>query len=452
MCVFFLALAVYLAVPNDLASDDNYSHVLTAYSLVRGEWGRLDNLRPLLASPTFRHRATVLDAAHGGLVGGYGLGVALALVPVYAAAFAASLPPEVVLSDSFNQVVAAFWAALAVTLFWLAVRHLAARPASAYATVALALGSSALSLLSREVWQPGLLVLFSAAVLLLLVRKPAPPPAAALLLGGVLAGWAALARPTAVAYALAWLWAAWRVAGRRAGWFLAGLAPAGIAITAYNWHEFGSPFLFGQTIIGSIRFGHGSGHVFAITPLASLAGALFSPGRGFFVFSPVFVLVIAFLPRILRRATRRADHASPGEPASRRDPASRLVPPMLLVIAFNLLAAASWKEWTGGWTYGPRYLADGLVCWAALLAIGMDRIAELTGWRRAALWSVSGALLTVSVLAHAAGLLANPYLPDSYSAKVLPDEHPERVWQWHDFPPLYNLRLWQARHMAHPPR
>jgi hypothetical protein len=64
---------------------------------------------------------------------------------------------------------------------------------------------------------------------------------------------------------------------------------------------------------------------------------------------------------------------------------------------------------------------------------------------------VATVTLLVSAANHAAGLLVNPYVPYSHSAVVLPDQHPERLWRWSDFPPLYNLRVWRSRSLQPQP-
>ncbi len=436
-----VVLAVYLAVPCEQASDDNYDSQLTAYSLATGDWGYLDALRPFLASQTLQHRATVLESRDGRLIAGRGLGVALALAPFYVLARTFGLPPEVVLSDRFNQVFAAGWTALAVAFFFATVRRLGHSSAAWLSTGAFAFGSSLLSILSREVWQHTLLVFLCAVAVWLLTEAAHRSGHWRFAAAGFAMGWAIATRPTGVLVALPLAWVAWRYGGRRAVAFLATLAPWVAMVAAYNWLEFGSPFRFGQSIIGASKFGTADGRVFGLTPFASFSGALFSPGRGFFVFSPVFALAVALLPLVLRGGSSR----HPWEQDSGYGALRPLVGPALAAILLNFAVTAAWKEWAGGWTYGPRYTSDALVFWGLLLALGLHAARTLTpGWRRL-VWVVGGITLAVSVANHAAGLLVNPYVPYSHSATVSPDQHPERLWRWTHYPPLYNLRVWRSR-------
>jgi hypothetical protein len=444
LLVFVATLAAYLAVPCDRASDDNYGSELTAYSIATGHRGDLETLRPYLASQILQHRCTVLETPDGRLVAGTGFGVALALAPAYAAAHAFGLPPEVVLSDRFNQLFAALWSALAVAFFLAAVRNLNDPWSAWLSTLAFALGSSLLSILSREVWQHSLLILLYAAAVWLLAGTVPRRQTWKFAAAGFAVGWGMAARPSGIVFAVPLAWAAVRYGGRRSVAFFAALAPWLLALGAYNWWEFGSPFTFGQTIIGAARFGTPDGRVFALTPLASFSGALFSPGRGFFVYSPVFALAVALLPLLVRSCRRRSQE--PGKPGQSYEAFCPLVGPALAIVVLNFAATAAWKEWAGGWTYGPRYTSDALVFWGLLLALGLRAAhAMAPRWRRL-VWVAGAVTLAVSVANHAAGLLVNPYLPYSHSAVVQPDQHPERLWRWSEFPPLYNLRVWRTAH------
>jgi len=441
LIVFAAALAAYLAVPCELASDDSYDSQLTAYSFAIGHWGTLETLRPYLASPVLQHRATVIESRGGRLIAGRGFGLALALAPCYILARSCGLPTEVILSDRFNQLFAATWTALAVALFFATAQRLRDPPSVWVSTAAFAFGSSLLSILSREVWQHTLLVLLCAAAMWLLTTATSGNPRCRIAAAGFAMGWAVAARPTGALVIAPLVWVAWQRHRSQRAMLLATLVPWMVATAGYNWMEFGSPLLFGQTIMAASKFGTAEGRVFGLTPLASLAGALFSPGRGFFIFSPVFALAVALLPLLLWRSRRPEQHETdPGE-----NPLHPIVKPALVAILLNVAAVVAWKEWAGGWTYGPRLLSDALVFWGLLLALGLHQVRKIAPrWRRV-IWLCATITLAASVANHAAGLLVNPYSPFSHSATVQPDQHPERLWRWSEYPPLYNLRVWAER-------
>jgi hypothetical protein len=426
-------LTVYLATPLHSSSGDSFANVLTAVSLLQGRQGRVDTLTLPAGSAPPRHSVYLIEGRAGGWVSPYGIGVPLALLPVYAAARLAGMPDEVLLSDGLNRAIAAAWSALAVTLFWWSARRWGDPVAAWFATAALAFGTSALSLLSREVWQHSLLFLLSAAVLALLWRRDPGPSAAAAAAAGVLAGWGVAARPTALLLAAAWGWLVWRSDRRRLLPFLAGLLPALLGLAAYQSAVLGDPLLPGQLRVGEIRFGGGAAPASAHTLLLGLAGVLLSPGRGLFVYSPVLLLAL-LAPLLLRRAA-----------AARRPELVLIVAPMLAAIAANVVAAAAWREWWGGFTYGPRYLSDTLVPWGVLLFAALSQRGTLAAAPRRVLAAAAVLLLAVSIACHAAGLLVDPYGARSHNVVLQPDAHPDVMWRWSEFPPLYNLRVWLGR-------
>lgn len=430
-------LAAYLSVPNEKGANDNYAHCLTALSLARGEWGRLDHLRDYWASSVLDLRATVIETPDGHAVGGTGIGAALALAPFYAVANLAGAGPILVLSPPFNHPLAALWSVMAVVAFFVTVRRLVERGPALFATIALALGSSVLSVLSREPWQHTFLVALQCVALWLVLRPGEASGRGRSFTTGVLLGWGGLVRATGFLYVLPWAWLVHRTGRDRVRPFLVGVLPGLVATLAYNWWTFGRPWLVGQIIIGRVRFGYAASQGVPYNPLTALAGLLVSPGRGLFVFSPVFLWALLVLAVVA--VGRRCAHPAGGHGGSA--PWPFWLAPALAIIAVNLASAATWKEWAGGWTYGPRYLSDTVPLWGLVVAAAAQAGSGRTAARRG-LAVLAWPLLVLSIAFHAAGLLVSPYRPDAYSARIDPDHHPERLWRWRDFPPLDNLRLW----------
>lgn len=438
-----LLLAGFLAVPNLVQSGDNHAHCLTALSLVQGDWGFLDHLRPYWASAELGVRATVIEVGDGRTVGGTGIGAALLLAPFYAVARALGAGPMLVLSGSFNHLLAALFCASAVIAFWVAVRRLGDACAAWLATLALALGSSMLSVLSREPWQHTFVVALQALALAVALHPGQPSARWRSGVTGALVGIAGLVRATGFVYALPWWWLL-RRQGKSPAWpFWVGLGPGVVLSLGYNWLVFGSPFLFGQIVIGRYRFASGASQAVGWDPLTALAGLLASPGRGLFVYSPVFLWALGALAVGWVVSSRR--RRDPSRPLGEVGSGSAVVlPPALLAIGLNLLGAAAWKEWAGGFTYGPRYLSDTLPFWGLVVAAAVTDLRSLAAARRRVALALAWPLLALSVAFHVAGLLVNPYRGDAYSARIDPDHHPERLWAWRDFPPLDNVRLWKS--------
>ncbi len=426
-----VGLAVVLAatgvvLPQRNASGDTASHALTAWSLLSGRWGFVtpeDLQRGGWPSPP---RVYFLETQDGRWVTGYGVGVALLLLPLYAVLAAVGAPPQVILSQLVSQGVACAFAIAALWLTAGVVARLAGRRAAAWAAVVMALGSPMLSLLAREVWQQSVLTALYGGAAWLLLRPAGTLTRAALVGGGALVGFAAAVRPTAVVYAVLWGWAVGRLAGRRAAWFAAPVVLGVGAVACYQALVFGQPFLAGQALIPLAKFGPAG--VMASNPLAALAGVLFSPGVGWFLFSPAFLAVAAMVWPAAWRAA--------GEGCPVRRVARDLV---LVAVLFNLITSASYREWWGGWGYGPRYLADTLVFWVLALGLVLGA-AERRSWA-AKRWlkAVWVAVVLLSGAQHAAGLLVDPYGEGSYNWCYDIDRHPEVLWQ--RSPALHNVQV-----------
>jgi len=139
-------------------------------------------------------------------------------------------------------------------------------------------------------------------------------------------GLAALYRPSAISFAPALLVWAWRRPRRE--WLAAGCALAGIgaAIATLNWLRFGSP----------LASGYGGGSHFVLQ-FAGLWGYLAAPGRGLLFFAPWVFLLIPAVRASIRE--RRLDEIG-----------------ILMGLLSFFVVHAMWREWEGGWAYGPRLL------------------------------------------------------------------------------------------------
>jgi hypothetical protein len=149
--------------------------------------------------------------------------------------------------------------------------------------------------------------------------------------------------------------------------------------------------------------------------LVALAGHLFSPSRGFLVFTPVLFVVAYWLVRH-RRTLPMVD----------------LVVVAAAALALQLLLVSSWQIWWGGHSYGPRLLTD-VVPWLALLSISAvtARIRAPKEFRRhnPTGLAVAAILLGVSVWIHWRGAFAVE--TTAWNARPIAIElAPDRVWDW----------------------
>jgi hypothetical protein len=96
-----------------------------------------------------------------------------------------------------------------------------------------------------------------------------------------------------------------------------------------------------------------------------LWGLLLSPHRGLFFFSPVLVIALLVLTLAIVLRQRRAEMLA-------------CLAVFIAYLAANVCFQGWSKAWTGGWSFGPRYLIPGVALLALPLCAAFDRIPRLT--------------------------------------------------------------------------
>jgi hypothetical protein len=177
-------------------------------------------------------------------------------------------------------------------------------------------------------------------------------------------GVATLFRPSALAFGLAWIVWLWR--RPRRDWLTVGIALLLVAalVPAYNWIRYGNIFESGY---GE----YGSGFSLQIT---GLVGYLFAPGRSLILFAPWTLLVVPQVILLFRRQFNWETGIAAG------------------VLGFYL-AHSMWREWEGGWSFGPRLLIPILPVIALLV------VPRIKNQLWAVLLFLPGSLLQVAALA-----------------------------------------------------
>jgi uncharacterized protein (TIGR03382 family) len=171
-----------------------------------------------------------------------------------------------------------------------------------------------------------------------------------LALGGLAAGTAVLFQYAAALAALALtVYCAWR--HRRAlAWFLLGAVPPAIALGAYNWAAFGSPFHLSYRYVANAYTERQHSGFFGIgRPTLDGIRDVLVGTRGLFVWSPISLVAAIGLVLLWRRG-HRAEAVLAGS----------------VVVLFVLLDAGYFLPYGGG-SPGPRFFAAAL----PFLALGL---------------------------------------------------------------------------------
>jgi hypothetical protein len=196
-------------------------------------------------------------------------------------------------------------------------------------TLAFAFATSTWSTGSQALWQHGTAELLIVGALWFITLEPA---VGNVLAAGALTGLIAANRPADLPLAAAFAVYALFWARRRAAGFAAAAAVPCLLTLAYNLSAFHHA-AGGYFVMATPGF-------FAHSALEGVAGLLVSPGRGLFVYAPLFL----FLPLLFRRVLRERETRT-----------------LTLCLAGGIglqLLLYSRTDWRAGASYGYRFLTD----------------------------------------------------------------------------------------------
>ena len=293
-----------------------------------------------------------------------------------------------------GHVAAAAIEVLATLLLWAVLRRLVSERAALLLVLLYFLGTSVRTVSSQALWQhAGVHLALMCALWLVLVERPLS--ARRSVLAGLALGLGGVVRQTTAVVALV-------ITGpgaRGALLALAGAAAGIIPLLAFNWIAYGSP----------VEQGYGS-KPFDTPALEGLAGLLFSPSRGLFIYEPWALLALGGL--VAARLSR-------GHIAGR-------LGMLLLMWALLVFVYSTYAEWWGGRVFGPRFLDD----LAPVLILGLAWAIRQGGFRtpltRGLLWlSAAWSLL----LFNAAALV---YDQSWDTVPVNVNDDPSRLFSWTD--------------------
>lgn len=367
-------------------------------------------------------QGVVWEGADGRYYSPFGIGLSLVAVPVYAAIWVIrrAVPVPAFIAQAIVSLLAPILLALVSGSTFLLARRLGAHVrTSTVAALGVAGGTFLLVYGKTFSSEPLAALLVTLAIERVLARSPTAAGAA---LGG-----AALARPQTFLFAPFLLWGLWRQ-GRwpavlRGTW---PLVAAAVVQVAYNLLRFGDAANFGYS-------GTEVPQGFTTPILTGLRGLLLHPEKSVVLFAPIVLLAAPALARLFRVDRTAA----------------------MLITAqagITLALAATWWDWGGGFTWGPRLLIPAIPPLVAAVAPWAD---ERRIRRRAVVWLfVAGFVISAPSLFVGGGA--------QLSERPPPEEGPRIIGQYRLVPdavgytldhlyedgkgrdPVRVLYLWQA--------
>jgi len=288
--------------------------------------------------------------------------------------------------------IAAFLAALLCSLLFLTARLWLPPPWALGLTVVFAFGTQIFSVLSRAYWSHSWAVLLLALAILLLAAPSLGDRPWTYVASSSLLCWAYFCRPPLSLSIMALTLFILVKRRRFLPWFLlTGVVWASLFVI-YSLVNFDSP-LPPYFLTSHLRSGRLAGGILLTSYPWAMLGTLFSPGRGMFVYVPIYLLILLVVVRRWRWIPQKS----------------------LAVVALGVCIAhwqlvSLFRNWWGGQCFGPRLMSD-ILPWLFLLgtlALAALRAAQLEGkfsWR--AMNSFFLALtIAISIFINARGAVA----------------------------------------------
>jgi len=300
-----------------------------------------------------------------------------------------------------QRVITTFLCALFIWLVYEAAASLLPVSWAAMIAVSTAFGTQMWSDVSRSLWAQTWYLLLISVIILLLLRDSLRPATLATLLV-----WSGFVRPMAAftllilgVYVLFELKSNWA----RTVYLVAGVLWAGVL---------GAVMLF---FVGHLLAPvYNTGLMTTRGFVGRLGGILFSPARGLLIYVPVVLVPLYLTARYWQHLPKR-----------------RLAVLALAATGSVIVTLACCQIWWGGWSYGPRDLAETLPWFALLTTLGVKAFLDdshVTTAGRVMLISLAALLLAVSVTMNAPGALSES--ANAWNAKPNIDWHRERLWDW----------------------
>ncbi len=319
---------------------DTISTLFLPVAFLNGHGFYLDSLYPFF----LQHAPSGLDANNtpyylflqkGHYISFYPVWSAILSLPFYFfPTLIAPITPENIeqtylLVVSLGKFSASFFTAFSVLFVYKSLRYYLKENEALIVSIFYAFGTSSLPISSQQIWQHGPTQFLMALALFLLVRADKRGRLSPLL--GLVLSIAVITRFSTivpVAFIALYVLIFYRSSFIK---FVAWTVPAVLFLVWYNFTFLENPLSFG---------GYEKVKPFETPLLEGLAGVLFAPNKGLFIYSPFFLFIFLSFFRIFFVQKRRF-----------------FLLIGVCIVSFTILTA-KWTHWHGGWSFGPRLMVD----------------------------------------------------------------------------------------------
>ncbi len=325
----------------------------------------------------------------------YPVGAAIFALPYYLPSVLGKVPGNSWIAYDLEKLSASCTVLLSVFLLYLTVRRLSSQNIALMIAAIYAVATSSFSISSQALWQHGASQLCLTAALYCLVRGTKEP--LWLAFSGFAASAAVICRPTDALL----------------------IIPMGLYVLFHRTRMFPSFFLSGippvlfQLVYNKIYFDDffrtqwdvAQGSFWSTPFFEGLASILFTPSRGLLIYSPIFIFSLIGIILCWRKD------------------GNLLFRYLGVGVIANLFLYSKFFMWWGGYTYGPRLLADLAPILCSFLVFAIPAL------KRRSVKIAFLVLVVWSFTAHAIGAYADdPF----WNSEMDIDWNPAAAWQWRD--------------------
>lgn len=401
LLLFAAIFLLHFCSKNNISYDSKWS-IHLALSILKEGNTTLDEYYQLPPPPAEKDYAIEIVDGHAYNV--YPVGPSLLALPFVAVMDAAGVD-VIRFHEGTELLIASALIAFTSVLLYLIARMYLSLPYTFLLIFIFAFCTSAWSGASRALWQhgPSMLVLTLALYLLLLARTK---PWLVQFVSVPLA-FAYITRPTNSLSVIMFTILVFLHYRRYFLPYVLWALPIALPFFLYNfsiYHTFFSPYYRGISGLG-----------FSLASLQEgLAGTLFSPSRGLFVFTPVLLFSLYGIFLKIR--------------GKQFEPLDFFVGAVILL---HWLTISIWAFWWAGHSYGPRIFSDVLPYFIFFLIPVLQNLPKFAGWRKYAFVGVFVVLIAFSFFVHYRGAMSY----EAFRWNSVPNDVNEnlyRLWDWKD--------------------